>query len=562
MRNSVFTSASKYDGSELTTLFLAKEASSPRISCPVSCHMKSASETVMASSIKLLVAIRILRFALAANLVILSGDVSLNPGPTGPSLHSSFSSSSFFSDESSLDSFDSSNMLEDCNNNIFPHFDLGLDDKGLRIGHWNVNRLSSAKFDQIKLFLIGKSGSPQVDILFLTETFLKPDNPDVLYAVPGFSIHRHDRVSRCGGGVLVFVNDDLKLKRRDDLEDLDLEVIWLEVFPFKSNRSLFISGIYRPPWYSLADDTRLEKNIEQAYLLNNELILLGDWNINALDRLKFKKHHLSKGLLAMNLNQLVLEITRPMSGTCLDHIYSNHSHRIHNIVCPVVGLADRLPLFAVRKYSNQRERPNARKINNCIQYRNMKRFDAELFKQTLMQTPWDSVFIFDDIDDMLDSWEKLFNDALEQHCPWRIKRVARVNQAPWITPAIIKQLQFRDALLKKFKHHRNPCVWADYKKARNKAVSMLRSAKRKFYVSKLEQNVNNAKGTWKIIKSISGMVNQSKRVNSLRVEDRIIEDTAEMASEFNSHFTSVADKLRSLLPQTNFDMSKLINFVC
>ena len=34
-----------------------------------------------------------------------------------------------------------------------------------------------------------------------------------------------------------------------------------------------------------------------------------------------------------------------------------------------------------------------------------------------------------------------------------------------------------------------------------------------------------------------------------------------MASEFNSPFSSVADKLRSLLPQTNFDMSKLINFV-
>ena len=54
----------------------------------------------MASSIKLLVAIRILRYALAANLVILSNNVSLNPGPTGPSLHSSFSS---FSDGSSSD---------------------------------------------------------------------------------------------------------------------------------------------------------------------------------------------------------------------------------------------------------------------------------------------------------------------------------------------------------------------------------------------------------------------------------------------------------------------------
>ena len=89
--------------------------------------------------------------------------------------------------------------------------------------------LPSETFDQIKLILIGKSGSAQVDILFLTETFLKPDIPDVLYAVPGFSIYRHDRVSRCGGGVLVFVNDQLKLKRRDDLENLDLVVIWLEV---------------------------------------------------------------------------------------------------------------------------------------------------------------------------------------------------------------------------------------------------------------------------------------------------------------------------------------------
>ena len=253
-------------GSELTSLFLAKEASFPRISCPVSCWKKSVRRTVMASSIKLLLAIRILCYSLAVNLLILPNNVSLNPGPTGPSLHSSFSSSS---------SFDSSIALENCND-ISSHFDLGSDDKGLRIGHWNVNRLSSEKFDQIKLFLIGKSGHAQVDILFLTETLLKPDIPDVLYAVPGFSIYRHDRVSRCGGGVLVFVNDQPKLKRQDDLENLDLEVIWLEVFPIKSKRSLFISGIYCPPWYSLADDFRLEKNIEQAYLLSKEPILLGD----------------------------------------------------------------------------------------------------------------------------------------------------------------------------------------------------------------------------------------------------------------------------------------------
>ena len=57
------------------------------------------------------------------------------------------------------------------------------------------------------------------------------------------------------------------------------------------------------------------------------------------------------------------------------------------------------------------------------------------------------------------------------------------------------------------------------------------------------------------------MEKQYKRVNSLSIEDRTIEDTFQMASEFISPFSSVADKFRSLLPQTNFDMSKLINFV-
>ena len=105
----------------------------------------------MESSIILLLAIRILSYSLAANIVILSNNVSSNPGPTGPSMHSSFSSSSSFSNESSLDTFDSSITLENCND-FSPYFDFGLDEKRLRIGRWNVNRLSCEKCDQIKPF--------------------------------------------------------------------------------------------------------------------------------------------------------------------------------------------------------------------------------------------------------------------------------------------------------------------------------------------------------------------------------------------------------------------------
>ena len=37
------------------------------------------------------------------------------------------------------------------------HFNLDLGVKGLRIRHWNVNNLTTGKFEQIKLYLSGNS---------------------------------------------------------------------------------------------------------------------------------------------------------------------------------------------------------------------------------------------------------------------------------------------------------------------------------------------------------------------------------------------------------------------
>ena len=136
-----------------------------------------------------------------------------------------------------------------------------------------------------------------------------------------------------------------------------------------------------------------------------------------------------------------------------------------------------------------------------------------------------------------------------------------INRTPWISNAILKQLRLRDTLLKKAKRLKDPSDWAEYRKARNKAVGLLKSAKRKYYVSQLENNQNNAKELWKTIKSISGMNKQFKRVCSLKAGEHLLEDKEQMASEFNSHFTSIADQLRSLLPQTNLDISELIHFV-
>ena len=55
------------------------------------------------------------------------------------------------------------------------------------------------------------------------------------------------------------------------------------------------------------------QNIEISYILNKETILIGDFNIDFLDKEPYKKHRFVKGIAGMNLNQFVNEITRPVS---------------------------------------------------------------------------------------------------------------------------------------------------------------------------------------------------------------------------------------------------------
>ena len=63
--------------------------------------------------------------------------------------------------------------------------------------------------------------------------------------------------------------------------------------------------------------------------------------------------------------------------------------------------------------------------------------------------PWDVGFVFDDIDDVLFTYESLLNDVLQKHMPLREKRVKKKSQPPWFDKEIGSAIKERDSLLKK-----------------------------------------------------------------------------------------------------------------
>ena len=117
-----------------------------------------------------------------------------------------------------------------------------------RICQWNVQRLTDSKLEEIRSLLTRPGNEhDRLDILILSETFCTQKVPDSFYNTDGYQLHRKDRMGKSGGGVLVYVNNSLQAKRREDLEAEDLEILWLEACPYKSSRSLFIGDVYRPP---------------------------------------------------------------------------------------------------------------------------------------------------------------------------------------------------------------------------------------------------------------------------------------------------------------------------
>ena len=119
--------------------------------------------------------------------------------------------------------------------------------------------------------------------------------------------------------------------------------------------------------------------------------------------------------------------------------------------------------------------------------------------------PWDSAFLFDNIDDQLDTWQKLFISVVDEHAPRKSKRVRKQRQPEWMSPEILKCINERDKLLKRARETGLVSKWNEYKLARNKATGMLREGKMKHFQSSLKNDRNNPRRLWKHIKNLAGL---------------------------------------------------------
>ena len=145
------------------------------------------------------------------SLIVKCGDIELNPGPESYS--------------SNTESYSSQTESISCSYLC-------------KFVHLNVRSLIP-NIDQISLEF------NDYDIIALTETFLDDSIDDNDTYMPGFCLpFRRDR-NRHGGGVCIYVKSTLFAERCPDLENPDIECIWLKVRTL--NKIFYFGCVYRPP---------------------------------------------------------------------------------------------------------------------------------------------------------------------------------------------------------------------------------------------------------------------------------------------------------------------------
>ena len=125
-------------------------------------------------------------------------------------------------------------------------------------------------------------------------------------------LYLKDNNTNGGGGIIVYVRNDIRAKRREVLETNEISCLWLEITPDKG-KSFLVGNMYRPPDSKIEYNDRFEEFIVTVLNEEKEFILLGDFNKNLLNADTDREW--GNFTISLGLSQLISEPTRVTSNT-------------------------------------------------------------------------------------------------------------------------------------------------------------------------------------------------------------------------------------------------------
>ena len=285
------------------------------------------------------------------------------------------------------------------------------------------------KIDQLRILLRDKP----LDILAINETFLDENIPTFQLNIDGYIFERYDRGSRHGGGVGLYIRDniDYEVYKRDVITQQNIEALFIIVK--RPNRTPIIIGTaYRPP-NSTAEYYENMINVIENIMCDHDCVLMGDLNYNydINESLSTNPIHYMSQLFGMS--QLVTEPTRvTMTSSSLIDVIMTTSPECHTHTGVMkLTLNDHFMPFTIIDGSTSKS------PSRFVTIRDYKRFNVNAFLEEIRK----EFAIFQtylshscnlDINDIWTNWKVTLEKVSSRHAPLKTIRVKSRNN-PWMT---------------------------------------------------------------------------------------------------------------------------------
>ena len=288
------------------------------------------------------------------------------------------------------------------------------------------------------------------DILAFSETWLHAAIQTTDLLMPKFKPpERKDRTRNHRGGVIIYVKDPVHYTRRNDLEPLNIECIWIEI-KLKQTRTLF-GLFYRPPLYLSAIEDSISLALDTQI---SNFIVTGDFNLNVLNQ--HTPNKISDICTQFSLYQTITEPTHftEHSSSLIDVVFTSDrfnilysevsEHFVHQ------DIRYHCPIYEICNFSK-----NIRKtFNHCIWKYDEGNYD--LLRTKFSETNWDAIS---------DTDVNIFAENLTNHIiTLSTECIPNKTDHPWITTAIRKQIRKCKIAYRKAKSLNTPHTWNKFKK--------------------------------------------------------------------------------------------------
>jgi hypothetical protein len=359
----------------------------------------------------------------------------------------------------------------------------------LKIGLLNPGSLGT-KHDE---FLVAMDRH-SVDIMAINETWLRVGEEGRAPSPPGYRLRHVPRpaaVRSRGGGVGFYVRQGINARSINLPTTPEVEQMWLSIS--LNGVKLAIGTAYRPPWLSI--DVFVDALSVSISSLGkfDQVLLLGDFNINLLNTYDAHARKLLDFLKCMNLTQYVDQPTH----------FTDHGESLIDVVCSDSNishlLVDHIPdlsrhAFITCKLNIKNQKPT----HKWIIYRPLKDINFELFNKHIKSISWKDC-CHDSVDTMLGRFNNCICQLFDNYAPVRRINV-KSHSYPWITYNVKEMIKLRNKAYAKYKLTKLEIHKEYYKQLKAIVVSAIHSEKTVYFNQHINKYSNNPRMLWKHIK--------------------------------------------------------------